>query len=194
MLITHDTRCALDTVVDLVNTAPEDDATADGLADVAALEAFVRDHKVSEVGVLTEFDLAAVRKIRGRFAAVFAAPDARSAATTINELIAAAGTTPRLTDHDGYDWHVHYFAPAPPWPTTWPPTAGWRWRSSWSPVSGSVCAAARRRTAGTPSSTCHATARAATATAAPAATGCMSPPTGRAARGGGLTPPGRHGA
>ncbi|CAL9617302.1 CGNR zinc finger domain-containing protein [Streptomyces cellulosae] len=111
MLITHDTRCALDTVVDLVNTAPEDDATADGLADVAALEAFVRDHKVSEVGVLTEFDLAAVRKIRGRFAAVFAAPDARSAATTINELIAAAGTTPRLTDHDGYDWHVHYFAP-----------------------------------------------------------------------------------
>ncbi len=29
----------------------------------------------------------------------------------INELVAAAGTTPRLTDHDGYDWHVHYFAP-----------------------------------------------------------------------------------
>ncbi|MEZ0157433.1 CGNR zinc finger domain-containing protein [Streptomyces griseorubens] len=111
MLITHDTRCALDTVVDLVNTAPEDDTTPDGLADVSALEAFVRDHEVSEVGVLTEFDLAAVRKIRARFAAVFAAPDARSAATMINELIAAAGTTPRLTDHDGYDWHVHYFAP-----------------------------------------------------------------------------------
>src|SRR5690606_37761426 len=67
VLITHDTRCALDTVVDLVNTAPEDDTTPDGLADVAALEAFVRDHEVSEVGVLTEFDLAAVRKIRGRF-------------------------------------------------------------------------------------------------------------------------------
>ena len=33
MLITHDTRCALDAVVDLVNTAPEDE-TADGLADV----------------------------------------------------------------------------------------------------------------------------------------------------------------
>lgn len=29
----------------------------------------------------------------------------------INELVAAAGTTPRLTDHDGYDWHMHYFAP-----------------------------------------------------------------------------------
>ncbi|CAM5627349.1 hypothetical protein SCANM63S_09848 [Streptomyces canarius] len=32
MLITHDTRCALDTVVDLVNTAPEDDAAVDGTA------------------------------------------------------------------------------------------------------------------------------------------------------------------
>ena len=110
MLITHDTRCALDTVVDLVNSAPEDD-TPEGLPDVAALKEFVRQHEVSEVGVLTEFDLTAVRRIRGRFAAVFAAPDARAAATLINELIAAAGTTPRLTDHDGYDWHVHYFAP-----------------------------------------------------------------------------------
>ncbi|MEU1013249.1 CGNR zinc finger domain-containing protein [Streptomyces sp. NPDC088810] len=111
MLITHDTRCALDTVVDLVNTAPEDDAEADGLSDVPALADFVRSHKMSDVGVLSEFDLSAVRRVRGRFAAIFAAPDARSAAMMINELVAAAGTTPRLTDHDGYDWHVHYFAP-----------------------------------------------------------------------------------
>ncbi|MGW2524282.1 CGNR zinc finger domain-containing protein [Streptomyces sp. NPDC001617] len=111
MLITHDTRCALDTVVDLVNTAPEDDTTPDGLPDVASLEDFVRNHEVSDVGVLSEFDLSAVRKIRGRFASVFASHDARAAAGQINELVAAAGTTPRLTDHDGYDWHVHYFAP-----------------------------------------------------------------------------------
>ncbi|KAA0940878.1 MULTISPECIES: CGNR zinc finger domain-containing protein [Streptomyces] len=110
MLITHDTRCALDTVVDLVNTAPEDDTT-DGLANLAALLDFVRRHDMSDVGNLSELDLSAVRRIRGRFAAVFAAPDARTAATLINELVAAAGTTPRLTNHDGYDWHVHYFAP-----------------------------------------------------------------------------------
>ncbi|MDX6361015.1 CGNR zinc finger domain-containing protein [Streptomyces sp. NPDC058274] len=110
MLITHDTRCALDTVVDLVNTAPEDD-TADGLQDVPALTHFVRNHEMSDVGVLSEHDLAAVLEVRGRFAAIFAADDARSAAAVINELVAAAGTTPRLTDHDGYDWHVHYFAP-----------------------------------------------------------------------------------
>ncbi|MFE7647777.1 CGNR zinc finger domain-containing protein [Streptomyces phaeoluteigriseus] len=111
MLITHDTRCALDAVVDLVNTAPEDDTTPDALPDVATLEVFVRKHEISDVGVLSEFDLSAVRKVRGRFARIFAASDPRAAASLINELVAAAGTTPRLTDHDGYDWHVHYFAP-----------------------------------------------------------------------------------
>ncbi|MBO1331664.1 CGNR zinc finger domain-containing protein [Streptomyces sp. VRA16 Mangrove soil] len=112
MLITHDTRCALDTVVDLVNTAPDDAAgTADRLTDLPALEDFVRKHEISDVGVLAERELAAVRAVRDRFGEVFAAPDPRAAAELINELIAAAGTTPRLTDHDGYDWHVHYFAP-----------------------------------------------------------------------------------
>ncbi|MCZ4514743.1 CGNR zinc finger domain-containing protein [Streptomyces sp. ActVer] len=110
MLITHDTRCALDAVVDLVNTAPEDD-TADGLANLPALHDFVRNHDISDVGTLSELDLSAVRKIRARFAGIFAATDPRAAAALINELVAAAGTTPRLTDHDGYDWHVHYFAP-----------------------------------------------------------------------------------
>ncbi|MHC0428659.1 CGNR zinc finger domain-containing protein [Streptomyces sp. O3] len=110
MLITHDTRCALDAVVDLVNTAPEDDK-AEGLADLAALGVFVQTHEISDVGVLSERDLEAVRQARSRFAEVFAAPDARTAATLINDIVAAAGTTPRLTDHDGYDWHVHYFAP-----------------------------------------------------------------------------------
>ncbi|MET9256008.1 CGNR zinc finger domain-containing protein [Streptomyces sp. NPDC003717] len=111
MLITHDTRCALDTVVDLVNTVPEDAAAPDGLPDLASLQEFVRAHDVSDIGELTERDLAGVREVRGRFAAVFAAPESRDAAKLINDLVAAAGTTPRLTDHDGYDWHIHYFAP-----------------------------------------------------------------------------------
>ncbi|MEU6094841.1 CGNR zinc finger domain-containing protein [Streptomyces sp. NPDC047079] len=110
MLITHDTRCALDLVVDLVNTSAEGDER-EGLPDVAALDRFAREHALSDVGVLSELDLAAVRRIRGRLATIFSAPDARIAAGLINELVAAAGTTPQLTDHDGYDWHVHYFAP-----------------------------------------------------------------------------------
>ncbi|MEU3058731.1 CGNR zinc finger domain-containing protein [Streptomyces griseus] len=119
MLIPHDTRIALDTVVDLVNTAPESepppddpaDTPVDGLADVAALYAFAERHHISGVGTLGEKDLAAVRDVRARFAEVFAAPDPRTAADLVNRLVAAAGTTPQLTDHDGYDWHVHYFAP-----------------------------------------------------------------------------------
>ncbi|BAG22825.1 MULTISPECIES: CGNR zinc finger domain-containing protein [Streptomyces] len=123
MLIPHDTRIALDAVVDLVNTAPESEPPGDdpgdrhaggpedGLPDIAALYAFAERHLISGVGTLGEKDLGAVRDVRARFAEVFAAPDARVAADLVNRLVAAAGTTPQLTDHDGYDWHVHYFAP-----------------------------------------------------------------------------------
>ncbi|MFI6939955.1 CGNR zinc finger domain-containing protein [Streptomyces sp. NPDC050418] len=113
MLITHDTRCALDAVVDLVNTAADDDGADgdDSLSLVTDLQDFVREHDISDVGALTERDLAAVRKVRDRFCEVFAAEDGPRAAALINELVAAAGTTPQLTDHDGFDWHVHYFAP-----------------------------------------------------------------------------------
>ncbi|MER5897865.1 CGNR zinc finger domain-containing protein [Streptomyces sp. NPDC001876] len=110
MLIPHDTRIALDTVVDLVNTAPESEP-ADGLPDVDALYDFAERHLISGVGELGEKDLRAVRDVRSLFAEVFAAPDARTAAELVNRLVAAAGTTPQLTNHDGYDWHVHYFAP-----------------------------------------------------------------------------------
>ncbi|MFI9581657.1 CGNR zinc finger domain-containing protein [Streptomyces sp. NPDC052236] len=110
MLIPHDTRIALETVVDLVNTAP-DGGQDDALADLAGLYDFVRSHNVSGVGDLGPRDLKAVRGVRARFAEIFAAPDSRTAAALVNKLVAAAGTTPQLTDHDGYDWHVHYFAP-----------------------------------------------------------------------------------
>ncbi|MEV3932363.1 MULTISPECIES: CGNR zinc finger domain-containing protein [unclassified Streptomyces] len=110
MLIPHDTRIALETVVDLVNTAPEDDGR-DELGELTALYAFAERHRISGVGTLGEKDLRAVQDVRSRFAEIFAAPDARTAADLVNSLVAAAGTTPQLTDHDGYDWHVHYFAP-----------------------------------------------------------------------------------
>ncbi|MEU7074116.1 CGNR zinc finger domain-containing protein [Streptomyces narbonensis] len=110
MLIPHDTRIALDTVVDLMNTAPQGDRP-DELADLEGLRAFVHAHKISDVGQLGADDLRAVREVREKFTAVFSAPEPRIAAPLINQLVAAAGTTPQLTDHDGYDLHVHYFAP-----------------------------------------------------------------------------------
>ncbi|GAB2586019.1 CGNR zinc finger domain-containing protein [Streptomyces capparidis] len=110
MLITHDTRCALDCVVELLGTAPECNGS-EGLPDVAALRGFVERHRVSDVGELGAGDLAAVHAARERFTAVFRAGSDRDAAELLNSMVAEAGTTPRLTDHDGHDWHMHYFAP-----------------------------------------------------------------------------------
>lgn len=110
MLINHDTRCALDSVVDLVNSAPQVEGR-ETLADIADLRRFVDQHQVSEVGGLEQADVTAVHAVRARFTEIFAATDDASAANGLNALITAAGTTPRLTDHDGYHWHVHYFAP-----------------------------------------------------------------------------------
>lgn len=110
MQLNHDTRCALDDVVDLLNTAA-DGETPDALVSLAELRAYVERNDVSDVGTLTEDDLAAVRAVRQSFAEVFAATETRTAAGLVNALVAEAGCTPQLTDHDGYDWHVHYFAP-----------------------------------------------------------------------------------
>ncbi|WP_069814121.1 CGNR zinc finger domain-containing protein [Streptomyces sp. TP-A0874] len=110
MLINHDTRCALDCVVDLVNSAAQG-SEPDTLGDVSALGRFVERNAISDVRTLTRQDLTAVRAVRARFTDVFSAPDTRTAAALLNTMVAAAGTTPRLTDHDGYDWHLHYFAP-----------------------------------------------------------------------------------
>jgi predicted RNA-binding Zn ribbon-like protein len=106
----HDTQHALATVVDLVNTAG-DRPGEEGLPDVDALARFVEHWDISEVGQLTEKDLAEVRRLRQRFRDVFLAATQQEAAELVNAIIAGCGTTPRLTDHDGYDWHVHYFAP-----------------------------------------------------------------------------------
>ncbi|GAA1510620.1 CGNR zinc finger domain-containing protein [Streptomyces synnematoformans] len=112
MLINHDTRCALDTVVALLNTDTGDGgAETDALVDVGALQGFVDEHDISGIEALCASDVAAVRAVRSDLSAVFAAPDDRAAAERLNAIVAAAGTTPQLTDHDGYDWHVHYFAP-----------------------------------------------------------------------------------
>ena len=110
MLFSHDTEHSLACAVDLVNSAPSG-SYDEGLPDLAALHDFVRRHDVSEVGRLAQSDLAAVHRLRDSVRDVFTAPDDSAAAVIINKLVSQAGVTPRLTDHDGYDWHVHYFTP-----------------------------------------------------------------------------------
>ncbi|GAB2739523.1 CGNR zinc finger domain-containing protein [Kitasatospora kifunensis] len=110
MLITHDTECALGLLVELLNTSPEV-AGREQLPDVAALDAFVVRGNISEVDSVTPLDLAAVHRLRGQLRDIFTAPSTQVAAELVNALVAAVNATPRLTDHDGHGWHMHYFAP-----------------------------------------------------------------------------------
>ncbi|MFI9272641.1 CGNR zinc finger domain-containing protein [Kitasatospora sp. NPDC052896] len=110
MLITHDTECALGILVELLNTSPEAGGH-EQLADVPALASFVARRDLSEVDSVSLADLAAVHELRGQLRAVFTAPSTGEAAELVNRLVAAVNATPRLTDHDGHGWHMHYFAP-----------------------------------------------------------------------------------
>jgi hypothetical protein len=113
VLFSHDTERALDCIVELVNSAPAPggDGSDEALPDLPSLADFVRRHRVSEVGDLTERDLAEVHEFRGRVGEVFDAEDEDASAAAVNSLVSSSIVTPRLTDHDGYGWHVHYFAP-----------------------------------------------------------------------------------
>ncbi|WP_441247239.1 CGNR zinc finger domain-containing protein [Kitasatospora sp. McL0602] len=110
MLITHDTECALSILVELLNTSPEA-CGSEQLSDLDALGAFVVRQEISEIDSLTAADLDAVHALRSQLRAVFSADTTRRAAELVNSVVAAAGTTPRLTNHDQHDWHIHYFAP-----------------------------------------------------------------------------------
>jgi predicted RNA-binding Zn ribbon-like protein len=106
----HDVERSLNIVVDLVNTDPAS-AGEDLLPDANTLREFVVRHDLSEVGRITEDDLTAVRAIRAPLRAVFQAGSAEGSARLLNELFSTVTVSPRLTDHDHYPWHIHYFTP-----------------------------------------------------------------------------------
>jgi predicted RNA-binding Zn ribbon-like protein len=110
LIFTHDTEHALGAVADLINTGS---ATGGGelLHDVAALREYVERNRISDVSELTGADVAAVRRLRARCHEIFTVGSVREAVVLVNGLVSTTPTTPRLTDHDGHDWHVHYFAP-----------------------------------------------------------------------------------
>ena len=110
MLFSHDTEHSLECIVDLVNSAPSA-TNNEQLPDLESLGAFVVRHDVSEIGDLTMRDLRGVHELRVVVASVFDCPDDAAAAAAVNALVSQAGVTPRLTDHDDYAWHIHYFVP-----------------------------------------------------------------------------------
>ncbi|MEO3810574.1 CGNR zinc finger domain-containing protein [Sphaerisporangium sp. B11E5] len=108
----HDMACSLAAVADLINSAPQtaSDGT-DGLETVADLAAYVRRHKVSGLGEVGPSDLEQLRNLRTTFHTIFTSPDPGTAVNRVNTLLARTRITARLTEHDGYPLHVHYFGP-----------------------------------------------------------------------------------
>ena len=136
MLFAHDTTAALVLAADLINTRQRG---ADTLTDVAALEIFLDEHhlkhQVAAGRAATRADLDAVLNLRERLrgawqaaagvagvAGVAAGADVRAAAredvrqvaSIANQLLRDSGARPWLSDHDGWDWHLHVTEPAAP--------------------------------------------------------------------------------
>jgi predicted RNA-binding Zn ribbon-like protein len=105
----HDMVVALGDAVALVNTAPEA-AGRELLPDLPALQRFATERRLTEIGAPTRADLAEVRTVRADLHAVFLATSQREAADLLNTILAGVRIAPRLTDHDDFGWHVHYFA------------------------------------------------------------------------------------
>jgi CGNR zinc finger/Putative stress-induced transcription regulator len=102
VIFSHDTERSLAAIVALANMR---------LPDVTSLQRFVRDHSISDVGPLDEQDVSDVRGLRDQMRSVFASQDDAVAAGLVNRLIGIAPVSPRLTNHDEYDWHIHYYSP-----------------------------------------------------------------------------------
>ena len=113
MIFTHDTEHALATVVDLINTG-EATSGEEQLPDLGAVRTFVERNRFSGVTEIHPADLTDIHRLRALFHEVFEAPDVATAVALVNGIVGGVRTTPHLTDHDGYDWHVHFFAPGAP--------------------------------------------------------------------------------
>lgn len=113
MIFSHDTARSLQIVVNLVNSGPLCGGV-ESLPDTEALDTFVEHHRLSETSpdnADKAEDLAEIHVLRERLRAVFELDDAALVAHTVNALLRQSPICPRLTDHDDYDWHMHYFAP-----------------------------------------------------------------------------------
>ncbi|MGP5218198.1 CGNR zinc finger domain-containing protein [Arthrobacter rhombi] len=99
---------AVDLAIDLVNTATTDDDRLAHAGDVAEL---LTRHHVAARRPATDDDAAHLRAVRGQLRAVMDADDITQAAPSLNSLAAEGGCTPRLSNHDGHDWHLDHHIP-----------------------------------------------------------------------------------
>ncbi|GIL37167.1 CGNR zinc finger domain-containing protein [Phycicoccus sp. DTK01] len=107
MVFTHDTDLVLRHAAALVNTAPGHGSSEDeDLPDVAAVLAWMDAWQWSGGRPDGPDEVGALHRVRARVERLWTAPLAEQV-TEVNALLADAGATPRLVEHDGQGWHVH---------------------------------------------------------------------------------------
>jgi predicted RNA-binding Zn ribbon-like protein len=109
VLFAHDTEIALAVTAALVNTGHGDD----GLADLAALDAFVERWEWTGGRTHDEAELDAVRALRPRLERLWHC-DEDEAVALVNVLLREGDALPQLVRHDGWDYHLHATGPDAP--------------------------------------------------------------------------------
>lgn len=108
MGISHDTVTGILCAVALVNTEVDG---VDTLTDVAVLDALLDRERFTGRRDGTVAELKQIRALRSTLRSAWEAPDTRAAVELANRLLREAHALPRLTDHDGWDWHLHVTDP-----------------------------------------------------------------------------------
>jgi len=104
----HDAAQRAADLLAVLLTRAGDSHQPDRPAERAALIAVLRAHGEPEPIVISDADLADLRRAARRLREVFAAEDAGAAADRINDLLGEHAHPPRLTAHGGGSgWHLH---------------------------------------------------------------------------------------
>jgi predicted RNA-binding Zn ribbon-like protein len=109
-MFAHDTEAALRFAAALVNTLRGEEEL---LRDSVALGAFLDADGVSGARSGTAGELEAVRTLRARLSGAWDAGEG-AVVDLANRLFAEGHAAPRLTRHDGWDWHLHLTGPDAP--------------------------------------------------------------------------------
>ena len=102
MVFAYDSEMALQSAVELVNSAEEPDS----LTTVRDLDAFLDHWRYSGRRERTRAELEAVRAVRPRLRALLTA-DRDQAVELVNSMLEEVSLRPQLVRHDEYDWHLH---------------------------------------------------------------------------------------
>jgi len=102
MVFAYDSEMALQSAVELVNSAEEPDT----LGTIGDLDAFLDQWRYSGRRERSRAELEAVRAVRPRLRALLTA-ERDEAVALLNGMLGEVRLRPQLVRHDEYDWHLH---------------------------------------------------------------------------------------